>query len=311
MEKIYFVYLLTFANGKVYVGMSQTDKKGLFTSRYNNHANAAKKGKDLLIYRAWRKYGPPVQTILSTHATRDECALAEIDAIKDYDSLSHEKGYNIMGGGQGQMAGCNPRIYEIMRQKCWDNVEWRKKVSASLKGRKPSQAAIDAYKEFCKTPMKSEVAKIAWRDPAYRAMKSESTKIQMANGGAEHLSKKFKGRGDIRSEEGKRAQREKIKQFFSTPEGKAAARRGYEAFASNPENLAKAMASLANWRKSDKNAEHCKAIAKKAAAACSKKVMDPTSGVVYNSQREMARALGVNESCISTKVKEGAYLRVQ
>lgn len=290
--------------------MSQTNKKGEFTNRYYQHSNDAKKGVKRPVYNAWRKYGAPAQTILSFHSTREECALAEIDAIKDYDSLNHEKGYNIMGGGQGQAAGCNPRIYEIMREKVWNNIEWRGKVSASLKGRKPSQATIDAYKAFCKTPAKSESAKKAWRDPEYRAMKSEATRKQMANGGAWHLSKKLKGRRDPRSEEGKLAQREKAKKFFSTPEGKAAARLGYDAFASNPENVEKARESLRKWRLSERNADHCKRIAQLAAKASSKKVLHVETGIVYDSQRALSKATGHAEATISRWVKTGKVVRL-
>lgn len=312
MESINFVYLLLFSNGKVYVGMSKTDRHGLYTSRYNNHAREAKNGNPLLVYNAWRKHGAPIQSILSIHETREECCLAEIDAIEKYDSTNPKNGYNILKGGQGQDSATNPIMYEIMRQKVWSNPNWRKKVSDALKGKPVSVATINGYKKWCKEnpELKAEAAKLAWRDPQYKAMKSEATKLQMANGGAEHLKIKFKGRGDIRSHEGKEAQREKTKLFLKTDAGKEALKKAATATWSKPENREKILASLDKWRASDKNKEQCKAMAKLAAQKCSIKVRDNATGIVYNSQREMAQALGISDGAISLRVKKGNVTRL-
>ncbi len=307
---IYFVYVLTFSNGKVYIGMSKTCAKGLFTGRYRGHTRDAGKGKSLPIYHAWRKHGAPTQEIVSQHETRAECALAEIALIYKHDSTNINNGYNITGGGEGQDSATNPRLHAILREKVWGNPVWRKKVSDALKGRQPSQATKDAYAEFCKTPAKSECAKVAWQNPEYKAMKSETTRQQMANGGSEHMSKMFKGRQDPRSEEGKEAHRQKVKAYMNTPEGKAAARRGYDAFIAKPENIAANRSALDNWRASDKNKEQCKEMAKRSAEACSRKVIDSETGIIYDSQRAMAKALDVNEAYISRKVKAGKIKRV-
>lgn len=307
---VYFVYLLTFANGKIYIGMSRTDGKGLFTSRYRNHAAAAKKGKSLPIYNAWRKHGAPIQSIISKHEIREDCSIAEIHEIRSRKSMDISIGYNVLAGGQGQDSATNPKMHALMTEKVWNNPEWRKKVSDALKGRQPSQATKDAYAAFCKTPAKSEAGKKAWRDPEYRAMKAEITRQQMANGGAEHLSNLMTGRPDPLTKEGRESQRRKVKEYYSTDEGKAAARRGYDAFASNPANLAANRAALDNWRASDKNKLQCQEMAKKSAEKCSKKVQDLGTGIVYNSQRDMARALGVSEAAISLRVKVGKIKRV-
>lgn len=105
-ETVYFVYLLTFPNGKVYVGMSKTDKRGLFTLRYNNHANSAKNGNPLPVYHAWRKYGAPTFAVLSTHAVRQDCALAEINKIAALNATDPQVGYNLMPGGEGRAVLC-------------------------------------------------------------------------------------------------------------------------------------------------------------------------------------------------------------
>lgn len=308
--QIHFVYLLTFANGKIYIGMSKTDAKGFYTARYNNHVRAAKNGKSLPVYHAWRKYGAPVMSILSKHENREDCATAEIFEISNRGAIDKSIGYNVMSGGEGNRSGGNPRIYAIMREKVWDNPEWRKKVSEALKGRQPSQATKDAYAEFCKTPAKAEAARVAWRIPEYRAMKSDATKSQMANGGSAHLSEKFKGRGDIRSAEGKESQRIKVTEFFNTDEGKAAARKGYDAFKANPENVAKNQAALDVWRNSDANKAQMQEATKKAIEKCSRPVRDSETGVIYRSQRDMAKALGVSDALISLRVKKGIVTRV-
>ena len=135
MKQIFFVYLLTFANGKVYVGMSKTDSRGRTDNRYRQHEWTAKSGKLSPIYNAWRKHGAPVQSITSTHPTREACALAEIDAIQAYDSMNPARGYNLQPGGQGLHAPAGSAVYELMRAKVWHNPERRRKASEALKGK--------------------------------------------------------------------------------------------------------------------------------------------------------------------------------
>ena len=312
MDQLFFVYLLTFASGKVYVGMSKTDKRGLFTLRYNNHAAAARRGVQLPVYSAWRKYGAPKLEILSIHDDRQLCAIAEIDEIEKRNSTDRSNGYNIAKGGQGNDSGSNPVMYKWMRERVWDNPKWRKSVSDGLKGRPVSQATKDAYIAWCKNnpEKKAELARRAWLNPEYKKKRSEATKTQMKNGGADHLSRIMIGRIDPRSEEGKMIQIEKAKAYMATPEGKAAARKGYESFAANPENIKNNQAALDKWRKSDKNAEQCREMAKKAAEACSKKIQFPDTGEAFNSQREAAKSKGVSEACISRWVKAGKCVRI-
>src|ERR1700739_524077 len=114
MEPVYFVYLLTFPNAKVYVGMSKTDAKLRTDNRYKQHAWEARRGKQSPLYNAWRKYGVPPLTLLSTHATRAECALAEIDAIQAHDSMNPEFGYNLQPGGQGMNAPVGSARHELL-----------------------------------------------------------------------------------------------------------------------------------------------------------------------------------------------------
>lgn len=309
-KTVHFVYRLTFPNGKVYLGMSRTYERAGHGRRMTQHENYAAKGVRTPLYNAWRKHGRPHFEVLSEHATREECALAEIAAIASHESVNPERGYNVMGGGEGQQAGTNPRLWELMNEKVWKNPAVQKKIKAALKGRKPSAATIAAYKEFCNTPAKSEAAKIAWRNPEYRAMRSEITRRQMEGGGAAHLAEKMKGRKDPRSAEGKAKAIAKIKEWANSEEGKSACRKGYDAMASKPENVINAAERIKEWRESERNAEHCKRIAQLAAKASSKKVLHVETGIVYDSQRALSKATGHTEATISKWVKTGKVVRL-
>lgn len=306
-ETTYFVYRLTFANGKVYVGMSKTCPKKGYLRRFHEHEKNASSGKKLPVYAAWRKHGEPSFEVLSIHADRASCAEAEIAAIAEHGSISEGKGYNIMGGGEGQQAGQNPRLWAILNEKVWKNPERIRKCREKLKGRKPSQATLDGYKEFCKTPAKAEAARRAWRSTEYRAMKSAATKAQMANGGSALLSKMFKGRPDTMTPEQRVEHRKRIAEWSNSSEGKAACRRGYEAMMKNHEAVEKCLAGMKAWRESERNAEHCKAIAKLAAKACSKRIRNIETGEVFDSQREMAKAYGIAEQTVIKRRKRGIY----
>ena len=290
--------------------MSKTDKKGILTNRFRQHKAQAKNGNPLPIYNAWRKYGDPVQHVISIHDDRDECELAEIEAIRDLKATDPEVGYNLASGGQGLKYHNNPNLHAYMAERTWNNPEWRKKVSNALKGRKPSQAALDAYKEFCKTPKKSECAKEAWKDPQYRKMKSDCTREQMKNGGADHLRKVLKGRSDVRTESGKLTQSNKVKAWLKTEEGKKTLQKAAKSTWSKPENRAKILGGLDKWRKSERNAEHCKNISSLSSKACSISVIDTESGITYQSQRQMAKALGLSDATISLRVKSGKVQRL-
>ena len=305
-----FVYLLRFQNGKIYIGITTFHEKNHFMNRFRQHKSAAKRGNELPVYNAWRKYGDPVQEILSVYDNRHECELAEIDAIQKYDAMNPDKGYNIASGGQGLKYHNNPKLYELMRQKVWDNPERRKKASDALKGRAPSKAALDSSNEWKKSPEGKAKMALVWADEVRKKKLSIATKMQMANGGSENLRIKFAGRKDPRSDAGKQAQIEKIKAWQATDGGKASSRRGYEAMASNPDTIARSRAGMKKWRESEENALHCKEMAKKSALACNKKVRLADSDIIFNSQKAMAEAMNVSSAAVSLWVKSGKAIRL-
>lgn len=308
---IHFVYLLTFANGKIYVGMSKTDKKGAYTTRFRDHVRSAKVGKSLPIYNAWRKHGAPMQTILSKHETRESCAAAEVREIEARKATDPAFGYNLMRGGEGMHAPKGSPMHALMREKVWGNPAVREKLRAANKGKPPSPQALAASVAERQTPAGRErMRRTVWENPEVCAKLSVKTRAQMANGGAENVARIRREQGDRRSPEQVAAHAEFMRARMNTPEGKAQARKAQAVMLSNPENVAKLEAGRAAWRNSEKNAAHCKAIAQKAAEVCRCPVVDNSTGIQYPSQRDMARALGLTEAAISKRVKAGKVTKL-
>lgn len=279
MSTVFFVYSLTFANGKIYIGASRTSPRGSYTSRYRGHAAYANAGSDLPVHVAWREFGAPAITILSKHNNKEDSLKEEVNAIAKAKSYEEDVGYNIQGGGNGKSAMATPRYRELMTKKVWSKGEWKASISAAKS-----------------TPERKKAA-------------SDATRGRMSNGGATHLSKTLKGKSDNRSAETKEAQREIVRAFMNSEEGVAAAKRGYAAFAADPQNIANNRAALERWWGSDEHKEHCRRIAKKSAEKARKKVMDSATGIVYESQLAMSQALGVSDATISRRVKSGLVVR--
>lgn len=298
---IFFVYKLTFSNGKIYIGMSRTDKRGRVDNRYRQHEHTARSGKQLPIYNAWRKYGSPVQSIISAYSTREECALAEIDMIERHDSTNPKIGYNLMHGGEGLHAPPGSPMYALMREKVWNNPAVRAKLSAANKGKPPSPQTIAAANEFHKSDAGREAKLKSWTDER-KTKQSESTRVQMTNGGAEHLRIATKGRPDPRSPEGKEAQRKAALEHMTQDRAKAMNAKAF----SNPDNVRKFEEGRAAWRESDANAEHCRRIAQLAAAASTRRVVHVATGIEYPSCQALQIALGYShQSSVSRLIKQG------
>jgi group I intron endonuclease len=89
------LYKLDFANGKSYIGITTRSAE----ERFQGHRARCRstKGGDTAMYRAWRKHGEPVLTVL---AVVEDCDLAETEmrAIKVFNTLA-PNGYNVTEGG--------------------------------------------------------------------------------------------------------------------------------------------------------------------------------------------------------------------
>lgn len=312
MEKIFFVYVLTFSNEKVYVGMSSAKDKPGILNRLKQHRNAAKKGKDLPIYKAWRKHGEPSFSIVSIFDNRDDCANAEISMINSMNSTNIDFGYNLTSGGEGMHCEKGSAMYELMRKKVWDNEERRRKVSDTHKrlGIMPPRLAVENSLKARDNDEHKTKLRLIMADPERRKLQSESARMQMANGGAEYLSKLFKGRKSPISKEGMVIAKEKRKAWAKTEAGRAAIMKGAETL-KRPDVIEKSRKGMDEWRASDRNKQQCKEMAKKSAQACSIRVMDNETGIIYNSQKEAAEKLGTNKTQIYRWVKSGKFTKVE
>lgn len=93
-------------NGKTYVG--KTKNRPL--TRFGEHKNDAKRGSDLPIHRAMRKYGMEnfIFEIIDTAETHEELKVKEFKWIRDLNSRVDENGYNICYGDEED----NPKVGE-------------------------------------------------------------------------------------------------------------------------------------------------------------------------------------------------------
>lgn len=131
------LYLLTFSSGKCYVGQTvRTMQK-----RLQQHRAVARRGSNLPVHCAWRKYGEPEVRVLGLFDTHEELHRAEIDAIARLGVLC-PGGYNVSIGGDTSPAK-NPEVAE--------------RIAARARGRKYSD-----------TTAWSESSALHWKDPAYR-----------------------------------------------------------------------------------------------------------------------------------------------
>ena len=95
MNKVFKIYKIQFPNGKVYIGQTYNIKK-----RWNEHLNEAKRGNDIKVYRAMRKYNITISAfsiIEENILTQESANLKEIYYIAKYDSWHN--GYNCGPGG--------------------------------------------------------------------------------------------------------------------------------------------------------------------------------------------------------------------
>lgn len=91
------LYKLDFPNGKCYIGItSRTAKK-----RFEEHCRASQNKSP--VQKAIHKYGTNnvVLTVLATIDNWELLCLAEMEAIKKYDTFNRQNGYNLTLGGEG------------------------------------------------------------------------------------------------------------------------------------------------------------------------------------------------------------------
>ena len=93
------LYKLSFPNGKLYIGKSDTTAKERFARHRWTAARPDTKKGNTALYHAWRKYGAPTLTVLAV-IENDLLNETEKSAIASYETLA-PFGYNLTLGGEG------------------------------------------------------------------------------------------------------------------------------------------------------------------------------------------------------------------
>lgn len=198
------IYLLTFPNGKQYVGKTVRS----MDFRFNQHARNAVNGVDFTVYRAWRKYGPPTLSLLC-RCVDDLASSLEIFWINHLKTVT-PSGYNGTLGGTGGVL--SPAALEKARR-TRSTPEFRTKMSVAQRDPLIQERRRSAMKAVRSQPEDiarlREVAKTLWQTPEY------VEKTRLANTSEEVKAKR---RATVSSPEYK----EKVSKIFtalrSTPE---------------------------------------------------------------------------------------------
>lgn len=153
------LYQLTFANGKKYIGITESE---YLSRRIGQHRYNSRRGSKLPVYLAWIKHGEPDVQILQ-RLDGEALYQAEIDAIKQYCTIA-PNGYNLLDGGQKSPA-LNPDVAKKISQasqKRWLDLaqreaaslrmlnvseETKQKISVALTGKKLSDETKEKLRQ--------------------------------------------------------------------------------------------------------------------------------------------------------------------
>lgn len=175
------LYVITFSNGKEYVGVTREVEQ-----RLQRHRAA-----DSYVGRAMRKHSWTVQVIAQCPA--EDCFAAEVEQIK-LRSTRWPLGYNLTDGGEGVVnetdvvrAARSAAMKRVMadptrRQKSAEllrGMDWTAERRAAQASRARKQMSDPGRVEVNRQAMSARLKKM-WADPAYRAKKSEQAKAQWA-----------------------------------------------------------------------------------------------------------------------------------
>lgn len=184
------LYLLTFSSGKSYVGQTVRTMQ----ARLQQHRAAARRGSDLPVHCAWRKYGEPVVKVLGEFETHEALHRAEIEAIARLGVLA-PGGYNVGHGGETSPA----KSPDVAR-----------KIAASAKGRKHADTSAWV-----------EATTLQWQDPEYREKVMAGVQASLTDARRAQLSAASSAMWEKRRAEGwsmPEATKAKIRQRVFSPE---------------------------------------------------------------------------------------------
>lgn len=148
------VYVITFSNGKQYVGVTSNVGKRL----------AEHKSADRPVGRAMSKHSYACEVVFS--GSREKCFAKEIELISELNTIS-PAGYNLTPGGDG--VPLTDDVREKLSQAAkrqWDSLEGRAKQVEAAQRRFADPEEQEAHRRRCNDPeerlRRSERAKAQW-----------------------------------------------------------------------------------------------------------------------------------------------------
>lgn len=181
---------------KIYIGQTVNYRK-----RRTSHLSSLKKGNhhNEHLQRAFDKYGESTFEIeLIKECTAEELDEMEKYYIKELDACNHDKGYNMMYGGQAYRNFTKEvrRKMSIARKGKKFSDEHRKNLSLAQKGKTISQASIDKSKATRKK------LKVHWGEKNPNALISDSVAEKVIKDllgaiSVKSISEKYQVSGDV------------------------------------------------------------------------------------------------------------------
>jgi len=123
------LYEMLFPNGKRYFGVTNN-----FSRRMSEHRGDARRGSNLLVHAAMRKYGAAVIARQVVVGTREYILDLEIKAVATYETEKRSNGYNISLGGYLPSEEMREQNRQTQLRRYSDPKE-RLKLSQQTKGR--------------------------------------------------------------------------------------------------------------------------------------------------------------------------------
>lgn len=151
----YCVYMPTFPNNKVYIGITGKDPN----IRWSSGGGYKHQMKSAIQKYGWDNIQ---HEILYQNLSRNEATRLEIELIKQYNSTDHQYGYNISKGGNIPWNAGKPITPEL-----------RAKMSAVRKGRVAPNKGIPATDEFKHKVSEAKMGSIPWN----KGLKTGSPKV--------------------------------------------------------------------------------------------------------------------------------------
>lgn len=141
------IYLLSFPNGKHYVGRT----KNTLDQRLAEHKAAAKKQKQHQLYYAINKYGwdSIEKSVLFIATTEEELILRELFYIQKYNSVKegYNMTYNTEIGGDNWKGRKHTEEYDLWREKIADKLRGSNNI---MYGKNHTEEALVKMKEKAK-----------------------------------------------------------------------------------------------------------------------------------------------------------------